>query len=70
MNKEDSRLLILQEWDRWAKRSGAPAYEEMQRFYVWLEGQRPELLQWKIGHGRDRWQDVHAWLNAHTGYGQ
>lgn len=69
MTKKESKRLILEEWERWKDDPNQATYYEMQEFYMWIESNRLELLQWKIRPGMDRWQDVHGWLNVHTNYG-
>jgi hypothetical protein len=69
MRKDESKRLILEEWERWKDDPNQATYAEMQEFYMWIENNRPELLRWKIRPGMDRWQDVRGWLNVRTNYG-
>ena len=69
MRKDESKRLILEEWERWKDNPNQATYAEMQEFYMWIENNRPEFLRWKIRPGMDRWQDVRGWLNVRTNYG-
>ena len=69
MTKDESKDRILNEWERWKNDPNRATYQEMQDFYLWLEDNRKELLQWRIRPGMDRWQDVQGWLKVRTKYG-
>jgi len=62
MNISDSKEAILKEWGKWSQNPNVRDYNVMSEFYRWLEEYKPELLTWRIGKGRDRWQDVQGWL--------
>ena len=69
MKKELCKQKILCEWERWAEDPNTASYEEKQKFYLWLEENKRELLTWKLPKlGMDRWQDVQGWLNKRTAY--
>jgi hypothetical protein len=59
--KEDARLAILREYDRWAKDHPNDA-KKMGGFvfFEYLEKERPNLLDFRA-HG-SKWQIVHLWL--------
>ncbi len=69
MTRDESKRLILEEWEDWKDDPNKATYWEMREFYDWIEDNRPELLQWRIRTGMDRWQAVHGWLNVRTNYG-
>jgi len=69
VTKDESKRQILEEWQRWKADPNNATYQEMQKFYDWLEDNRRELLQWRIRPGMDRWQDVQGWLRVRTNYG-
>jgi hypothetical protein len=59
--KEDARLAVLREYDRWAKDHPNDA-KKMGGFvfFGYLEKERPDLLDFRpVG---SKWQTVHAWL--------
>ncbi len=68
MTKDESKRRILEEWERWKTNPNQATYQEMQEFYLWIETNHSELLQWRIRPGMDRWQDVRGWLNVRTNY--
>ena len=70
MTKEESKIAILAEWERWQDDPSSGTCNDMQMFFLWLEKNRPDLLRWRIRPGMDRWQDVRGWLNVRTGYGR
>jgi hypothetical protein len=63
MNQTQSRELILKEWLNWTPKSTPPTYQEKMDFHMWLEGNRPDLLLFRVRRGVDKWQTIHAWLN-------
>jgi len=68
MTKNESKRRILEEWEGWKANPNQATYQEMQEFYLWIETNHSELLQWRIRPGMDRWQDVRGWLNVRTNY--
>jgi hypothetical protein len=59
--KEDARLAVLREYDRWAKDHPNDA-KKMGGFvfFGYLEKERPDLLDFRaVG---SKWQTVHGWL--------
>ena len=64
-NQRESREAILKEWRRWQQKSTPLTYEEKMNFYLWLEKERPHLLEFRVSPEQqgDKWQTVHAWLN-------
>jgi hypothetical protein len=59
--KEDARLAVLREYDRWAKDRPNDA-KKMGGFvfFGYLEKERPDLLDFRaVG---SKWQTVHGWL--------
>jgi hypothetical protein len=59
--KEDARLVVLREYDRWAKDHPNDA-KKMGGFvfFGYLEKERPDLLDFRaVG---SKWQTVHGWL--------
>ncbi len=69
MTKDESKRLILREWEKRAADPNKATYDEKQKFYWWLVENRPQLLRWEIRAGMDRSQDVQAWLDQRTQYG-
>ena len=61
MKKEDARLAILSEYDRWAKKH--PDKAVMMGgflFFRYLQNERSDLLDFR-GVG-NKWEIVHGWL--------
>ena len=58
--KEDARLAVLREYDRWAKDHPNDA-KKMGGFvfFAYLEKERPDLLDFRAG---SKWQTVQGWL--------
>jgi len=65
----EAQVAILNLWESWPQK-GAGAYADMQSFYLWLEKHHASLLDFPVPHGTDRWQEVRAWLNRRTHYGE
>ena len=63
MKKDDARLAVLHEYDRWAKAHPSKA-KEMGGFvfFRYLEKERPDLLDFR--GGASKWQIVHLIINA------
>jgi hypothetical protein len=61
MKKEDARLAVLREYDRWAKANPNDAKKLGGFvFFGYLEKERPDLLDFRaVG---SKWQTVHLWL--------
>jgi hypothetical protein len=61
MKKDDARLAVLREFDRWAKAHPSKA-KEMGGFvfFRYLEKEKPDLLDFR--GGASKWQIVHLWL--------
>ena len=59
--KEDARLAVLREYDRWAKEHPNDAKKMGGYvFFGYLEKERPDLLDFRaVG---SKWQTVHGWL--------
>jgi hypothetical protein len=59
--KEDARLAVLREYDRWAKDHPNDA-KKMGGFvfFAHLEKERPDLLEFRAAGSK--WQIVHLWL--------
>src|SRR6266480_7851642 len=59
--KEDARLAVLREYDRWAKDHPKDATKMGGYvFFGYLEKERPDLLDFRpVG---SKWQTVHGWL--------
>jgi hypothetical protein len=59
--KEDARLAVLREYDRWAKANPNDA-KKMGGFvfFAHLEKERPDLLEFRAAGSK--WQIVHLWL--------
>ena len=61
MKKEDARLAVLSEYDRWAKDHPNDATKMGGFvFFSYLQKERPNLLDFR-GVG-SKWQIVHGWL--------
>jgi hypothetical protein len=61
MKKEDVRLAVLREYDRWAKGHPKDAIKMGGFvFFGYLQKERPDLLDFR-GVG-SKWQIVHDWL--------
>jgi hypothetical protein len=65
MRTEETKRLIVREWDRWLqtqpinpRRAGA---RDSFRFFLELQEARSPLLDFQA-RGRDKWQIVHTWL--------
>lgn len=68
MNQNDAEKQIIIEWENWIKVKNItePSYHDKDEFYRHhLEKVTPHLLTFRVGHGQDRWQDVHAWINKY-----
>jgi hypothetical protein len=60
MKKEEARLAILSEYDRWAKKHPDDAIIMGGfLFFRYLQNERSDLLDFRAG---DKWQIVHGWL--------
>jgi hypothetical protein len=60
MKKEEARLAILSEYDRWAKKHPDDAIIMGGfLFFRFLQNERSDLLDFRAG---DKWQIVHGWL--------
>jgi hypothetical protein len=61
MKKDDARLAVLREYDRWAKDHPNDA-KKMGGFvfFGYLEKERPDLLDFRTAGSK--WQIVHLWL--------
>jgi hypothetical protein len=62
MKKEDARLAVLREYDKWAKAHPSKA-KKMGGFvfFKYLEKEKPDLLDFRaVG---SKWQIVHRWLS-------
>jgi hypothetical protein len=61
MKKEDARLAVLREYDRWAKAHPSNA-KKMGGFvfFSYLEKEKPDLLDFSAVDSK--WQNVHDWL--------
>jgi hypothetical protein len=59
--KEDARLAVLREYDRWAKDHPNDAKKMGGYvFFGYLEKERPDLLDFRAAGSK--WQIVHLWL--------
>jgi hypothetical protein len=59
--KEEARLAVLGEYDRWAKANPNDAKKMGGYvFFAHLEKERPDLLDFRAA--RSKWQIVHLWL--------
>ena len=59
--KEDARLAVLREYDRWAKDHTSDAKKMGGYvFFAHLEKERPDLLDFRAAGSK--WQIVHLWL--------
>jgi hypothetical protein len=65
MKHEETRRLIIREWDRWIQTqsidSTAASGRDSLKFFLELQDARSALLDFQA-RGRDKWQVVHAWL--------
>jgi hypothetical protein len=62
MNKEEARLVVLSEYDRWAKKH--PNEASVMGgflFFRYLQNERSDLLDFRAG---DKWQIVHGWIRG------
>ena len=62
MNKEEARLAVLSEYDRWAKKH--PNEASVMGgflFFRYLQNERSDLLDFRAG---DKWQIVHGWIRG------
>ena len=61
MKKDDARLAVLHEYDKWAKAHPSKA-KEMGGFvfFRYVEKEKPDLLDFRGGNSK--WQIVHLWL--------
>jgi len=69
MAQNEYRRLILSQWKNWSANPKEPDDAKMRKFYQWLEGHHPYLLEFKVAAGVDRWQYVQRWLRHYTKYG-
>jgi hypothetical protein len=70
MNKKESKIKILNLWESWATNPNEATYNEMQKFYWWLEENHSYLLDWNVPDGTERWQDVQGWLKERIRFGK
>jgi hypothetical protein len=62
MKKEEARLAILSEYDRWAKKHPDDAIIMGGfLFFRYLQNERSDLLDFRASDP-DKWQIVHGWL--------
>jgi hypothetical protein len=62
MNKEEARLAVISEYDRWAKKH--PNEASVMGgflFFRYLQNERSDLLDFRAG---DKWQIVHGWIRG------
>ena len=66
MNQNDAKKQIIIEWENWKRANDIIelSYSNKDDFYrKHLQKVTPQLLTFRVGRGRDRWQDIHAWIN-------
>lgn len=66
MTINEAKSAVLAEWEKWADNPSQFDIIKMREFYDWLETNRPDVLQWRVKHGVDRWQVVREWINVRT----
>lgn len=73
MNKEESKVIIMKEWENRAENPDSDNYEQMDSFFRSLKKEQPKLFTWKITNADNdlqaddlRWQEVRGWLNIRT----
>lgn len=62
--QKDCRERILAYWANWSKDPEKTYYQNASMFFLHLETERPELLEFRVQAGGDKWQVVQAWLNG------
>jgi hypothetical protein len=65
MKQQESKPLIIQQWDQWVQtqsiKPGHASARDSFKFYLELQDERSPLLNFQ-SRGRDKWQIVHDWL--------
>ena len=62
MNQKEAEKRILLLWSEWPNRSSPATYLEKTDFYQHLTKIHPEVLDFRVRHGIDKWQVVQTWL--------
>ncbi len=62
MNQKDAEQQVLLLWSGWPNRSSPVTYQEKTNFYQYLTKFKPEVLEFRVRHGNDKWQVIQAWL--------
>ena len=57
--EDECRAGILREWQKQKPDRRRSSYAERQMFIIWLQKNRPDLLEFR---SRDKRQDVNDWL--------
>lgn len=60
----DCRKRILTYWAEWQKDPKLNAYQNASMFFLHLEQEHSDMLDFRVRAGVDRWQVVNAWLNG------
>jgi len=66
----EAQLAVLGLWETWSRNRATATYNDMREFYCWLEEHHGALLEFPLPPGADPWQEVRAWLNRRTQYGE
>ena len=65
MKAEETKRLIIREWDRWLQTQAIDpsraSARDLFKFFLELQEARSPLLNFKT-RGRDKWLIVHSWL--------
>lgn len=70
MKIKEAERLILQQWETWAADPNNATYNEMVKFYQWIEDNHLDLLNFRVSSGTDHWQYVQGWIKKRTRYGK
>jgi hypothetical protein len=65
----EAQVATLNLWETWREEEAA-TYADMQAFYLWMKKQYSGLLSFPVPQGVDRWQEIRAWLNRRTNFGE
>ncbi len=66
ITQQQAKRGIIGEWEDWIGETSTPTGDTMFAFYVWLQQNRLDLLNFRY-RGSDKWQRVHGWLLQHEG---
>ncbi len=64
MKRTDAERRVTDEWRTGSKGKDRSYYTVQYEFFLWLETNQPALLDFRVGHGQDKWQTVRPWIIA------